>query len=178
MKTEHTMSKTDYPRLYAKMSAHPKILAVMKGAQLLMTVLVALAYLYYMVLTVIFADLPGILTAATVSAVPFVAVSLMRSRLGGKRPYEVYTLSSLGMELPEHGGGRSFPSRHAFSAALIGVILLPDMLYVGIAVLVLWILISVSRVLLGIHFIRDVVAGSVIGLVCGVVGALCIKFLV
>ena len=61
---------------------------------------------------------------------------------------------------------------------MIGVLLLPDMLYIGIATLALWLLISVSRVLLGIHFIRDVVAGSVIGLVCGAVGAVCIKYLV
>ena len=164
------MPKTDYPRLYKKMSAHPRLLAVLNGAQLPLTALVAVAYLYYVVLTVIFSDIPGIITALVVSGVPFVVVSLIRSRMGGKRPYEVYELSSLGIRLPGHGGGRSFPSRHAFSAAMIGVLLLPDMLYIGIATLALWLLISVSRVLLGIHFIRDTVAGAVIGVASGILG--------
>ena len=84
------MPKTDYPRLYKKMSAHPRLLAVLNGAQLPMTALVAIAYLYYVVLTVIFSDIPGIITALVVSGVPFVVVSLIRSRMGGKRPYEVY----------------------------------------------------------------------------------------
>ena len=172
------MLKIDYPKLYKKMSARPGLLAILKGAQIPLTVLVALVYLYYMVLTVVFCDLPGILTAIAVSAAPFFAVSLIRVRLGGRRPFEVYELSAFGMTLPEHGGGRSFPSRHAFSAALIGALILPDMFYVGIATLALSLFISVSRVLAGIHFVRDVIAGEAIGLICGAIGALCVTYLV
>ena len=66
--------------------------------------------------------------------------------------------------------GKSFPSRHVFSIFVIAVTVfwvwpLPGIL-VGIAGAIL----SWCRVAGGVHFPRDVIAGALIGIGCGVIG--------
>ena len=66
-----------------------------------------------------------------VSAVPFILVSVMRRALNWQRPYQVYDLSSVGIERPKDKNGSSFPSRHVFSSFLIGVLALEFSLPLG-----------------------------------------------
>ena len=68
--------------------------------------------------------------------------------------------------------GSSFPSRHAFSAFAIAVALLPEFMPLGIVLLAFGTALCAVRVLLGLHFVRDVVAGAVIGIVASVIGLL------
>ena len=104
-----------------------------------------------------------------VAAVPFLLVTLVRRLLDLPRPYEVYDL----YDRPTHDRqGRGFPSRHAASAAVIAVILLFECLPLGLAVSLVGLVMCVCRVLLGIHFVRDVLAGALIGAVGGVLGML------
>ena len=68
--------------------------------------------------------------------------------------------------------GRSFPSRHVFSAFLIGMLWCIYSVPLGIAAMLLGTYIALERVLLGIHFPRDVIAGAAIGVLSGLVGIL------
>ena len=68
--------------------------------------------------------------------------------------------------------GHSFPSRHVFSAFIIGTLWMILSPYVGAATLLFGAVIAISRVLLGIHFLRDVIVGAVIGVASGVIGIL------
>lgn len=104
--------------------------------------------------------------------IPFLLVSVMRCVINAKRPYELYDFSSFAGGAPKRKLGRSFPSRHVASAFLIGVLLIPYSLPLAVLSLVLGAVLSVCRVLLGIHFIRDVVVGAVIGVISGVLGIL------
>jgi len=65
----------------------------------------------------------------------------------------------------------SFPSGHAarsFVIATLALGLAPGWLAV---ILCLWApLVSIARVAMGVHYISDVVAGAVLGIVCGVIG--------
>ena len=124
-----------------------------------------------LLLRLIGGDFYTALYAAISLGVPFVLVSVLRRTLSLPRPYEVY---DFGASI-KHSGG-SFPSRHAYSAFAIGSYLLFLNLPLGIAVLVLGALISASRVLLGLHFVRDVLAGAVIGVVAAIIGALIFLF--
>ena len=74
------------------------------------------------------------------------------------------------VEPPRSGRGRSFPSRHAFSALAIGVSALPLCPVPAIIVLALSVLMCIARVLVGIHFIRDVAAGAAIGVISAILG--------
>jgi membrane-associated phospholipid phosphatase len=100
---------------------------------------------------------------------PFVLVTLLRRVIDLKRPYEVYGFYE---EPPKDKKGRSFPSRHAFSAFSIGTLALRFLPIAGASVLFCGVLLSVSRVLLGKHFPRDVIAGALIGIATSVLGML------
>lgn len=102
-----------------------------------------------------------------VSAVPFVIVSLVRSFINAPRPYELYEFYE---KKPKDKAGRSFPSRHVFSAFMIAVLSVPVSLPLAVALLAVSLSLAASRVLLGIHFIRDVAAGGIIGTLSGVLG--------
>ena len=66
--------------------------------------------------------------------------------------------------------GRSFPSRHALSAAVLAMVWLYFYPAVGWCMIVIALLIAVVRVLTGVHHIRDVAAGLALGFACGFVG--------
>lgn len=63
----------------------------------------------------------------------------------------------------------SFPSGHTgASFAMVGVALIRCRLLVFMPVLILASLISFSRIYLRVHYLTDVIAGAILGLVCGV----------
>ena len=73
---------------------------------------------------------------------------------------------------PKAKRGQSFPSRHVFSVFVIATALMTCNVFLGLALILGGIILSVLRVILGIHFIRDVVAGGIIGIVSGAIGIL------
>ena len=113
-----------------------------------------------------------------VSGSSFVVVSLARRVISAKRPYEIYDVSDVAPWLADRRLGMSFPSRHVFSAFLIGTMLVFASWPLGSAVLLLGVFIAVSRVILLVHFPHDVIAGAVIGALSGVMGALVINYLI
>lgn len=102
-------------------------------------------------------------------AVGFVAVSLFRRAFDAPRPYEREGIAPL---ISRDGAGRSFPSRHAFSAFAIASCWTSWCPPVGAALLALAAALGACRVLGGVHYPRDVIAGALVGLLCGVAAAL------
>ncbi len=103
------------------------------------------------------------------AGIPFLLVSVARKLIGAPRPYELYDFYEA---KPKERMGQSFPSRHVFSAFIIAVLAYPASLWLSLAALLMGTVLAVSRVLLGMHFIRDVAAGALCGIVCGVLGAI------
>ena len=101
------------------------------------------------------------------SGVPFILVSILRRIINAPRPYELYTFYTV---RPKEKRGRSFPSRHVFSAFVIAGFAYTVSPWLSGAFSVLGILLAISRVLLGIHFIRDVVAGALLGALSAALG--------
>lgn len=104
-----------------------------------------------------------------ITASPLLLVTILRAYVNAPRPYELYDFYE---HKPRSGSGHSFPSRHAYSVFAIASVSLFIYPVMGIILIALGIIICVSRVLLGIHFIRDVLAGAIVGVVCGVLGVL------
>ena len=102
-------------------------------------------------------------------AVPFVLVSLFRRFINAPRPYELYDFYG---EPPKNKKGKSFPSRHVFSAFLIATLWVYINPFVAAASATLGVLLAISRVLTGIHFVRDVACGALIGVIAGTLGIL------
>lgn len=97
----------------------------------------------------------------------FILVSVIRKCIDAKRPYEKYDINPLFIKNTK---GESMPSRHVFSITIIAMCWLYVSVPVGIIMLLLVAIMSASRVLAGVHFVRDVVAGFAVGIICGIAG--------
>ena len=138
------------------------------------SVLTKAVYLLYPILLIYLAVYhltdkePGFVPALLVPGISFVLVSIFRSRLNAPRPYEMP-----GAKPPiikKDALGKSFPSRHVFSIFVIAVTVfwvwpLPGVLTAAAGALLAW-----CRVAGGVHFPRDVIAGALIGIGCGLLG--------
>ena len=62
------------------------------------------------------------------------------------------------------------PSRHVFSAFVIAMSALYICIPLGICMMLLAVIMAFERVICGVHFPKDVIAGAVIGIVSGIIG--------
>lgn len=108
-----------------------------------------------------------------VLGVGFCFVSVWRHAHPSSRPYEDHP--ALFVTPPREKEAHSFPSRHAFSAFAIGAAALAADPLLGLCMLAVALVQAVCRVLLGIHYIKDVAVGCAVGLAVGLVaGATCL----
>lgn len=153
------MNEEQYRAVIGWFNAHP---AARRGLYLVSRGAVAAVYLLYGVLLLWLAArrqaqlLPTLL-------VPAAAVwlgSALRTRINRPRPYTAMGYQPL---FPKKEKGRSMPSRHCFSAAAIAVVAWHGSLPLGGVLAVLALLIAASRVITGVHYLSDVVAGLAFG---------------
>ena len=104
---------------------------------------------------------------AVAGAIPFILLSVLRRLINAPRPYELYPFYK---EAPKGKRGMSFPSRHVFSAFTVSALVSVISPWLSVAAAAAGITLAVSRVLLGIHFMRDVTAGALVGAVSGLLG--------
>ncbi len=105
------------------------------------------------------------------TGIPYITVTVMRRLIKAPRPYELYDFYDAP---PKNKRGQSFPSRHVFSAFVIATLSCVASPWLAVALFVLGACLATARVLLGIHFIRDVVAGALIGIISGIFGIIII----
>lgn len=101
-----------------------------------------------------------------VPVVTFTVVTLMRNLLNYPRPFERFAYTPL----VKHGKGKSFPSRHTASAVIIGMGCLYVNVGYGVAMLIVAAIVSVTRILTGVHHIFDVLVGILISVGFGLFG--------
>lgn len=95
----------------------------------------------------------------------FLLVTALRKIINEQRPYEKYNTSSL---FGKTTTGQSMPSRHTASAFIISFAIFYINVELGIAALSVSFLISLSRILAGVHFIRDILAAMLLSVTAGV----------
>lgn len=108
-----------------------------------------------------------ILRVLCVPAAGFLVVTLFRKWVSASRPYEVYGFTPL---LQKDTKGNSFPSRHVFSNLIIALAVMSVWIPAGIFLVFCGMLLAVLRVVTGVHFPKDVIAGAVIAVLLGVFG--------
>ena len=94
----------------------------------------------------------------------FFLLSLGRSLYNRPRPYQTWDIQPL---IKKDSLGKSFPSRHVFSATVIAMLALTLSPWLGGIMLFLAGALSLLRVLGGVHYPSDVLAGYVIGILVG-----------
>lgn len=94
----------------------------------------------------------------------FAIVTFFRKIFNRPRPYEKFATASV---FGKNKKGESMPSRHTACAFIIAMAFMYVNIPLGIAYLIISALIMISRVLAGVHFISDVIAGMAISLLYG-----------
>lgn len=159
-------------RLYRRVYSHSTLPLALSVLGSISVILVILGFVSLTVSLLIGEKYTECAKLVIVTGVPFAIVSVMRKIIDCPRPYEVFDLEAFHKMKEKRKSGSSFPSRHVFSAFVIGIILLNYSWMLGTLVLLLGAFIGTQRVLLGIHFLRDAIAGAVIGIASGIVGIL------
>lgn len=160
------MNKKTYERISNPIKNHPygeKILIIINK---LTTTSVYLTYPFFLLKLAIERDV-RFWKVLIIPMLSFILVSIFRSYKNAPRPYELLEIEPI---INKATKGNSFPSRHVFSIFVIAMTLYYVSNPVGIALMIIGIVVSVVRVLGGVHFPKDVGAGAVIGILCGIIG--------
>lgn len=91
----------------------------------------------------------------------FLTITIFRFLINRERPYERYHIRPV----KKHKKGKSFPSRHSASAFMIAFIMLDVNTGLGHILMICAIIVGLSRILGGLHYISDVLAGFLFSLI-------------
>ena len=94
----------------------------------------------------------------------FLGVTLLRVLVNEQRPYERFGQPSV---FHKDTSGKSFPSRHTASAFIIAMAFLRVDPVLGTLMLLFAVIIGLSRILSGAHYIHDVVTAMLISVAAG-----------
>lgn len=153
------MTADRYRAVLSWFSARPAAKKLLHALSLGAVAAVYLLYAGLALLLVLRRD-PNLWPFLAVPAVVFVLGTVLRRAINRPRPYEALGFTPL---FPKDTKGQSFPSRHCFSAACIAVAALRVCPVCALILAVLALVIALTRVLCGVHYISDVLGGLVFG---------------
>ena len=154
-----------YDHIATNIKNKPLYLSLLRAFNRFMTVVMPIVYLTLLATTYFQEGLgKQVLIYVFISATGFVILSLLRKKINAPRPYEEWDIKPL---LDRDSPGQSMPSRHVFSANIISMACLHANLSVGFILLILSAILSLVRVLGGVHYPKDVLVGYACGLVWG-----------
>lgn len=159
------MTKDKYNRIAKPYRESKRLLSMLKGSNIALTlvgfasfpVLLVFLWFYNCRLLPCYLLIPGLC---------FLLLTIARKKINAKRPYEILDIEPL---IAKEKKGQSFPSRHVFSFCLIAGCWYSVCIPVGIVLSICALILAYIRVVGGIHFPKDVFAGTVIGYICSAV---------
>ncbi len=167
------MTEHRYQTITAPFRRHPMLCQILRLSNWVTTLCVYGIYSLYL-LRLLFHPSIEILPAIVVPGTTFVLLSWYRDRVNAPRPYEVLNIQPI---IPKQTKGHSFPSRHVFSVFVIAVTIGFPLPKLGLFLVALGLLISVNRVIGGVHFPKDVIAGMAAGLLSGLLGCTLFQYI-
>ena len=156
-----------YGHVASNIKNKPFLLRSLRAFNRFMTVVMPIVYIALLATTYFQEGLGRqILIYVFIPASGFVILSFLRKKTNAPRPYEVWEIVPL---LDRDSPGQSMPSRHVFSASIISMACMHASLTMGMICLTLSAFLGLVRVLGGVHYPKDVVAGYICALVWGVI---------
>ena len=156
------MKKETYIKMTQPFRDNPKMA---RGLHITNKICTGIMYILYPILLVymFWQKDDALLKAFLVPAISFVVLSVGRALINRKRPYEKFEVLPV---IPKDTKGKSFPSRHVFSACVIAMtfLLVSPWMLIGVALLFIAVIEAVVRVVSGVHYITDVVVGMLVGI--------------
>ena len=162
------MSKNFYQNIHDGVSNRPWLRGLVTASAKLLPGLVYLCYPLLLIYLAVW-NRNVLLRSILTPAAGFLIVTVLRAAINAPRPYEALGIPAITRKDTQ---GKSFPSRHAACGAVIAVTALYGAPPLGWALVVVSLLIALSRVLSGVHFVKDVLAGWLLGAAVGVIGFL------
>lgn len=151
------MNQQSYVKLEKFYKNHQKIKKFIIFLNRFITAFVYISYPLFLLLVYLEKGFSFMLPFVATPFAVLVGVSTFRYTFNAQRPYERYEFSPI---YEKKTKGKSFPSRHVTSAFIISFMILNFNVYAGVAYLAVSTVLAVVRVLAGVHFIKDVVAGA------------------
>lgn len=160
------MTKEQYLKITEPLRQDSKKADKIKSINHILTGLVFCIYPLYVLVLFLEKD-AWLVRALLVPSISFVLLTIVRRIINAPRPYERFGIPPV---IDKDTKGKSFPSRHVFSVFMIAMTIFYAHPGPGIILGFIGILLGITRVRAGVHEPRDVVAGVISGILCGVVG--------
>lgn len=162
------ITKKNYLKVKKWLGQHKACYNIMKFSYIFLPLIVAVAYMCLLLSQLIMNDLfsPYFLKVLLVPAGTFAFVTLLRYVINAPRPYEVTGIVPI---IKKDTVGLSFPSRHTSSVFIIAMAYLYVNAVLGFFMMIFAVLIGLSRIVFGVHFAKDVIAGALISIVIGII---------
>lgn len=158
------MKKETYIKMVNNVKANKRLERALVFANQILTGIVYISFPILLVALGYNKRFSELIKIVLVCGISFVLVSVFRYFFNAKRPYAMYEYEPVVVKEKE---GQSMPSRHVFSAFVIAMSFAYINWKFSIIFFVVALLIAIHRVLIGVHFIKDVVVGAVIGIAAG-----------
>ncbi len=104
------------------------------------------------------------LKVVAVPAAGLIMLTVFRKALNRSRPYEKFDINPI---IKKNTKGQSMPSRHIYSITVIAMTFLYVMPVLGIVFLIFALILAGVRVIGGVHYPTDVLAGFLLGVLSG-----------
>ena len=160
------MKQETYIKISEFVRKYPHGESIVKYANNIITGVVYMAYFVMLIFLAVNGD-ERVIRIVLVTGISFILVSIFRYVVDAPRPYTLYEFKPV---VKKEKTGQSMPSRHVFSAFVIGMSALYVSVHLGILILDESFLMCFMRVIAGVHFPKDVIVGAIIGILSGVIG--------
>ena len=161
------MKKETYIKMVNNVKAHKRLERALIFANPILTGIVYISFPILLVALAYNKMWNELIRIVLVCGIPFVLLSIFRYFFNAKRPYAMYDYEPIVAKEKE---GQSMPSRHVFSAFVIAFAFAYINWRFSIIFFVVALLIAIHRVIVGVHFIKDVAVGALVGIISGIIG--------
>ncbi|MBQ3665051.1 MAG: phosphatase PAP2 family protein [Lachnospiraceae bacterium] len=161
------MNEKRYEKISSWFRKSEKRLKAFKTIYVIQPYIVILGYLFCIIIAFLKKDMESVARIVLVPVITFLACTVFRKFLNKSRPYERMEIHPL---IIKNKKGQSFPSRHTVSAVIIAMSALYTNVVFGVVMLFIAMIVGALRIMAGVHYVKDVVAGILMGVLFGVMG--------